>query len=750
MANEKLLKIQKRIEGLKREQDALAKESLEIQKKEGGNAMYSIRPAGRHVLTIGEDLIQDQCAAIIELVKNAYDADSEKVEIVFTKNEEGKTIIIVRDKGHGMSTEDIVQKWLVPSTTSKLTTRVSPNGRVMQGRKGIGRYAASMLGNLLYMKTVDNRGVLSEISIDWDDFKNAEFLDQAQVNLSSCKTTEESGTEIRITVRESDEYWCEKKFEKLIYELKRMVSRDEKENGADQFSMYLIFDNYYKVQENNISILIEPYPIFELYDYRISGQIHSDGCGELTYETQKVRPSTKEIIKYSFGRETQCGNLRFDIRVYDRDSDSIEGLIHRGNGLKNRNGNYVSKTEAKNLLNSVNGIGVYRNHFRIRPLGDADFDWLMLNKERIQNPSLKIGSDQVTGVVEIESEELSNLEEKSARDGLKDNDAYNSLKTISKEVIAELEKRRFVLRRSLGLSKPKEKIERQLSSLYDYSDLKKSVKQTLQNAGVNETDMSKIDDLISKEAERNNATVDEIKKTIAIYQGQATVGKIVHIFLHEGRRPLNYLKGQVKNIKHYGQKFEENRDDNSVNKIIKISDGMGDNAQIFVKLFDKMDPLAAKKRETKKEFNVFEVINGSKDVFESVLLKEGISFTIECEKDLSYYGWKQDFYTIFTNLIDNSIYWLVKKRIPNKEICIRADKLDEGLCITYSDSGPGIEKDLLESGIIFEPDFSTKEENPSGLGLAIAGEAAERNNMELSAKECETGALFVLEGKEVK
>ena len=44
---------------------------------------YTIRPAGRHILTIGRDLIQDPYAAVIELVKNAYDADSPDVDNQF-------------------------------------------------------------------------------------------------------------------------------------------------------------------------------------------------------------------------------------------------------------------------------------------------------------------------------------------------------------------------------------------------------------------------------------------------------------------------------------------------------------------------------------------------------------------------------------------------------------------------------------------------------------------------------------------
>lgn len=60
-----------------------------------------IRPAGRHILTIGRDLIKDNRAAIIELVKNAYDADSTSVDISFkvSKNRD-KLTINIKDLGH--------------------------------------------------------------------------------------------------------------------------------------------------------------------------------------------------------------------------------------------------------------------------------------------------------------------------------------------------------------------------------------------------------------------------------------------------------------------------------------------------------------------------------------------------------------------------------------------------------------------------------------------------------------------------
>ncbi|MDR2409857.1 MAG: ATP-binding protein, partial [Bacteroidales bacterium] len=145
-------------------------------------AIYKIRPAGRHLLTIGSDLIQDSYAAVIELVKNAYDADSPDVSIKFQAVPGKKEYeFIISDHGHGMSLGTIKGKWLVPSTNDKLERQISPSGRIMQGSKGIGRYAAAILGNRLFLETVAENGEMNTLTINWEDFKNAEFLDDVPI-----------------------------------------------------------------------------------------------------------------------------------------------------------------------------------------------------------------------------------------------------------------------------------------------------------------------------------------------------------------------------------------------------------------------------------------------------------------------------------------------------------------------------------------------------------------------------------------
>lgn len=735
-----ITEIEKRLEELRAEKEELLQTASKI---EGAYlSAYEIRPAGRHVLTIGEDLIQDQYAAIVELVKNCYDADSPDAVIVFRRIPEGDCLEIqVEDHGHGMSTKDIINKWLVPSTDYKLCSRKSPLGRTMQGRKGIGRYAASILGDDLKLQTVDASGVETTLYIQWNQLAGFQYLDQIQVPIETKQTNKKSGTILTMHCRQSkNDYWTEKAFRKLRFELKKLIPPKEDGTFDTSFAITLTFDNFFSNKNDNGSEIIKPYPILDLYDYRISGDISADGSGTLIYENKKIKNGAVEPIPFNCG-VTGCGKLAIDIRVYDRDKDAIDQLILRG--LQDEKGDYVTKQQARQLLNDVNGIGVYRNGFRIRPLGDADFDWLKLNEQRIQNPSMKIGSNQVVGYVYVESEEVSGLEEKSARDGLKNNAAYEALKKVTCTVILELEQRRFVFRRKLGLSNPAKKLERKLEGLYDYAHLQKSVRITLERAGMPVSVIEEITDIISKEEHKKNEAIEEIKRAVAIYQGQATLGKIINIILHEGRRPLNYFKNQIPNFHFYGERFAEKKDENSYSEIVRLTNGILENAEIFVNLFGRLDPLSAKRRETKAEFSLYDVLYGAVAVFDKECKDKGILINLDCPNDIEFVGWKQDIYTIMVNLLDNSLFWIVEKGCDERRINIVVSNTETGFILNYTDSGPGISDELLASGVIFDPEFTTKPHG-TGLGLSIAGEAATRNDLTLTAIQRDKGAQFIL------
>lgn len=711
---------------------------------------FQIKPAGRHILTIGRDLIQDPYAAVVELVKNAYDADATEIRICFTQKNSGIEIQIT-DDGHGM-TEDIVKnKWMVPSTSDKLIRRESPKHRVMQGRKGIGRYAVSILGNELLMETyATNENVITKTSlyVDWDQFEKAEFLSDVDILIENNEVKSGKGT--KLTIDGNAEFlseWTKSQFDKLSFELKKLKTPiDENIEDDDIFDIYLSVKNFIGIDDYELKI--EPYPLFSLYDYKITGTVNSDGIGRFEYSMQKARNSTVEVINFSYGKNTNCGEVFFDIRAFDRDKDAIEMLISRG--LKDDNGNYVGKLQAKKLLDEYNGIAVYRNGFRIRPLGDANFDWLELNKKRVQNPSQKIGSDQVIGIVKIQNEEKSGLVEKSARDGLKENTSYDDLINITNEVISKLEIKRFEYRKKAGISRPVLKIETEFEKLFSFDSLKKNVTESLINGKVDKCVSSNIISAIEDSEKEKNKIISAIKEVVAIYQGQATLGKIINVILHEGRKPLSFFKNQIEILNKYYARYQSGTLDDT-NIVFEKLKSFSSNSEVLISLFNKIDPLATGKRTKKKEIDLIEELKMNISVFSTQLDHVVVKIEKDTDSRVKLFCWKQDIYSIFTNLIENSIYWMNEKSSTAKSIIITiyTDENGKVETIDYKDSGPGIEPSLIESGIIFEPEFSTKRKDDvvsgSGLGLSIAGEAAKRCGFSLKALRSDSGAYFRLE-----
>ncbi len=712
------------------------------------NNVHKIRPAGRHILTVGRDLIKDSYAAVVELVKNAYDADSPDVTIKFQGiPDQNNYSIVISDNGHGMTRDSVVNKWMVPSTKDKFDRRKSPSGRVMQGQKGVGRYAVSILGEDLLLETITNTGEKTTVYIEWDRFEAATYLDDVEILIETVKTSDSPGT--RLTMKLTDNFlseWSQKQFDKLNFELKKLISPvfiiNEKPIN-DEFYIFIEVFGFPNIRE--VSEIVAPYPIFDLFDYRIAGKIGTDGTGLLTYSTQKARNTLEEKIQFDSNGQTDCGELVFDIRVYDREAEAIESLI--GRGLKDDSGNYVGKLQARQILNESNGVGVYRNGFRIRPLGDPDFDWLTLNEQRIQNPSLRIGSNQVIGYVQIQSDESSGLIEKSARDGLKENMAFNRLKEITKAVVAKLEERRFEYRNKAGLSRPLLKIERELGQLFSYDELKRDIRSKLTKGVIAKNTADEIIEIIDRDAEEKNRVADEIRQTVAIYQGQATLGKIINVILHEGRRPLSYFRNQIPRIRKMNIEILNTNDSGKLTELVSITDGVGTNAEIFVDLFGRLDPLASGKRSAKKPIELKKAIENILAVFKGEMESNNIVVKIDGSDDFKFLSWIQDMSAIFTNLIDNSIYWIKEKNVLVREIRIKivTSGIDL-LYIDYHDTGPGIEPSLISNKLIFEPEFSTKP-NGTGLGLAIAGESATRNGLELKAFDSDTGAYFRLQPK---
>ena len=433
-----------------------------------------------------------------------------------------------------------------------------------------------------------------------------------------------------------------------------------------------------------------------------------------------------------------------DFRVFDREAEAIDNLINKGL-IDPVTEKYAGKNEARRMLNEVYGVNIYKNLFRIRPYGNGGVDWLDLDKDRIQNFTLKISNNQIVGFINIQPEELSNLEEKSARDGLKENEYYLGLKELSQKALKELELRRLTFReRSLKSRKGRTSIQDSITNLFSFSELSDNIESKLEKFQVSKANIKEIKSILKEEEESKANLLEDIQKTIAIYQGQATLGKIVNFILHEGRKPIQFLNTETKVIERYIRHYRATKNEELLDELDDSIDAFRKNSKLISDLFKRVNPLASQRRGNKKNFKIEPVINDSYKIFKESMNEANISFSLSCDESITLYGWEEDLFVSMTNLIENSIYWLGNSDIKSKQIIIDVTKSSGAIKIDYKDNGPGLTDDEIESDIIFEPGYS-KKHNGTGLGLAIAGEAVERLNGKLKARKSNTGAYFQIE-----
>lgn len=718
----------------------------------------NFRPSARLMGTIGEDIIKDMHAAVVELVKNSYDADAKNVTILFKKLSCDEILISVKDDGHGMTQETVENKWFVPATSDKQQRRLSPNGRPMQGRKGIGRFAVAILGDKLTINTISS-GYLTNVEIDWNLFTSERFLDEIYIDISSQSTTKENGSTFTVVgTKEKLEMWNDKEIENLITELRKLITpindisiSDAKNNFStdiitNDFNIYVNFENMPSEKFNSYNEKISPLPLLSHYDYRIFGEISATGNYSLRYQNKNsgIDEVVTDFHYNLLEGESFAGSFLIDFRIFDRDPEAIEQLI---NELYKPGEKRLKKLETKQLLNDISGVGIYRNGFRIRPYGDVNKDWLELDKKRVQNPSQKIGANQLSGAIEIQDEDISFLVEKSARDGLKEDQYYSGLVSILNQILIYTELRRFTFRKKTGKGRKKYLFSDQISMLTDYSEVTSKVFSTIEGSNVSNEKIKELNTFIEKDINVKVKIAQDIERQIAMYQGQATLGKIMDVVMHEVKKPIGWLKNQTNTISKINSRYLISKNDADLQKIIKILEESPEHLNAISSLFSRLSTLATRKRSAMQNFKMCDVINTSIIVFENEILKNNIKVVTNLDDKITFFGWKEDIVTAFTNIIENAVYWVsFQKNERIIKIDLRKEK--NKIIIDFYNNGPEIIKDLLEDDTLFNPGISGKITDlgaGTGLGLSITGEAIDRNNGKIKVMDISNGAKFEIE-----
>lgn len=713
------------------------------------NQTGMLRPRARLVHTLGSDLISSERVALIELVKNAYDADASTVVMRFTGPlEEGHGSIEVWDNGHGMSLETVSNVWTEIATPFRRTTLRSERGtRRVLGEKGIGRLAASRIAASTDIVTRRANSPEIAIEIDWDQFTQDIYLDEVKFQISerAASTFTQAGQALTVLGSAQTGHgtlvrmhglkrnWDEDEIRQLRLALSRLAeplpagALDEEIENDFTITLQLPGDLHH------LAGPITPSDTLAHPHYSIHGTVEANGQMDLVYEEwisgSKDRIKKSLTVANSDGtaqRVPRCGFLKVDIRAWDLDKtafDATRGKIS------------VKSTDIKDYRSEIkehSGVGLFRDGFRVQPFGEPSFDWLNLDARRVNNPTTRLSNNQVSGFIFIGADSNPGLRDRSHREGLIDTAEYEDLRSVALKVIEELEARR---RRSRKSRQDEKKVETASVGLFGSFSL----------TSLHELSRSRSSDVELKEAVKEveasvQSGIKQVKETLARFSRLATLGSVVDIVLHEGRGALGRIKSGAIQLSKASLTFEDKSD--LLMAAQKYTPRVLSGAETISTLFKRIEPLSGRRRGRPSKVQLDALVDAACDVLEPELERLGIVVTKRVSAAIITVD-ESEIIQVLINLLDNASYWLTHVERSERQILVEGGRLDDGnIILRVSDSGPGVPDDIRDE--IFDPYYSRKP-NGTGLGLAIAGSTVQdfyEGSLELVASEELTGASF--------
>ena len=736
-----------------------------------------IRPYARLLTMLGDQLIKNELIALVELIKNSYDADASWVKVSFLNFTDDYSLtptskIIIEDDGCGMN-EDILRKhWLNPATPDKLKRKAenpkTQKGRILQGEKGIGRFAIFKLGKKITITTRRQKQNSCGIFIDQgeevenvltydfskydNDFLFEEgreknlFLEELTVDLeqrapiaivekdvvlgTTRKTRNPYGTIIEITDLKTK--WTVDRVNRIQQNIGKLQPIFSEEDTAD-FSVWIYKDSSLNVSNDSykkeLNNCLENKSVLKVTNGRFTcGEniITFDLNGHLT-QLSFSDPDIRGLAQFKKfkeleekGQDIECGSFNFEFYIFDFNVDS-----------ENLSKYYLSKDE-KSVIKE-HRIYLYRDNVRVMPYGDPEDDWLRIDMTRgTVRADEYLSNDQVVGCVYISQEENPNLKDKTNREGLiEEGRALEDFIGVLQIILRYLRKKPFAQylidkkRRNeidqIKRGRPSELIE---VAKKQFSDDEKALKffKSFERSYVKE----------------KRTFEDRIHKT----ENLAAVGLSIETASHDVMLLVGKVVEQQESLIKELMLGEEIDRELLISRLTLIR---GTISMIQSQMKDVQLLFPSTKAKT-KNIDVKIILDKVHNLYKRAFKENHIFVDYDVTTcPLVVKTTDAVLLQVFINLFDNALYWL-KTVNGERKILITLDGNQQRMI--FSDSGPGVKPD--DVNYIFEAFYSGKGEEGRGLGLYIARQLLDRYDYSITLAEFSKdrllkGANFVLE-----
>ena len=706
---------------------------------------------------LGRENVSSPIVAVLELVKNAYDADASQITVLFQHaSTEKEGFIVIEDDGEGMDFEGLYDKWMVISTDNKLQEPLTERGRVKVGEKGIGRLALDRLAECAMLVTHRANADGLMLTIDWTMYER----DQGQLH--------EIGHPLKVVPPNRDGYsgttlyltglrdrWTSQEYEALYSDLSLLVLPFETE--LVDFKMVLDCD-----EAPDLSGVIAS-PMAAVAEYQLVSELSADGgirhtlthrSGEIIGDFRRWHEAFDGVAKKD---RPACGPLQFILYFYLRKVSSLRGTE-------------IKRAELDSFLRRFRGVRIYRDSFRVKPYGDplsnrGDKDWLLLNERRVRHPAgpghpigqWRLAENQVVGSVFTTRRDNPELRDQTNREGLVENQAFYDMRRFVLHGVhfLERERQRRYHRERKERKKPEVEVQPILVEVRQTLG-EQAQQQRKMAADLEGTFAADRVPLLLAWAEQTERLANRLETTEEIYSdeqterqlmiGLATLGIAMAAFGHETAQSINQVLGRAELLR---PGLDDLRAEKRIKALQNLDALIGFAERIEAWGQFALDRVSRDKR-TQRSIDLNQTIKTPLKAFEGMLTRRSIDIQPALADNLPLLrAFAMDIEAILINFITNAIAALDPTPLQDRRILVSTayDTELNAFQIIFADSGKGIRDE--DRDLIWNPLFSTKVDERgqpvgTGLGLTIVKNVVEEygGNIEVDGHGRLGGAEF--------
>jgi signal transduction histidine kinase len=606
--------------------------------------------------------------------------------------------ITIKDDGHGMSFEDIRDKWMVVGTKSKRTKlhSAAPFKRRFVGEKGIGRFAVDKLGEKLVIKT-KKKGEQKRlrVEINWGDYEEA-AKNKTTTLFTEIKNSysyepadkEDQGTALEIL--EVREVWTKNDIERLYKELTKLVSPFA--SLKPPFKIYITSNEHKEFQKRFVTTDAIQY--------------------SSARATINFNPTTKEQEALKFNQAT--GEIYVTKQPYKSFGPVSMKIFYFDENAKRR-----YNAAHKNDDTKIDGIKIYRDGVITTPFAefeanrDKKRDILGIDKRLWSDSFDKVGTRELIGVVNITKALNPNITDSTNRQDFIDNQEYRDLKDFIIEQIDVFSDLKVFKREKSNLAQAKalRKADKDVSGFnQQIAEIEKKNPELKAILAPLKKQSEVVQSSLKKGIKAQEKTQQEFIRKENIYLSLMSLQDYAIHISHAVRTSL----GKIKRMAEY---FKKNFPNSKLDDLFK---------EYAAQIYKEMDTLSKvidfmlSYAGANLDFEDFSV----KTLIEELLLvsynrlfeDEDISVTVEIRDDFTIHANRNFVLDIIQNLVSNSIKAL--QDVSDKKIKCSGYLESDCFILHFSDNGYGIKKGDEEK--IFDIYYTTTaEQGGAGLGLFI-------------------------------